>query len=191
MKRRFLTLSSLLLLITAPLWAEAETYKLDPVHSSVHFRVSHNSVSTFQGGFNAVDGQIVFDEANPSNTSFEITVDANSVDTRNERRDGHVKSPDFLNAAQFPNLTFKSQSVRKTGEDAYEVSGKITIRGVTKDITAVVRQIGARDLGRGGFRRGFSTELKINRRDFNVSYGNPEGLGDEVTLIIDVEAVRQ
>ena len=168
----------------------AATYDIDPVHSSVHFRVRHLSASNFQGRFNTVSGTLVFDEAQPEKSSIELEVAADSVDTRNEQLDDHIESPDFLNAKQFPVITFKSAGVAKKGDNRYEVSGKLTIRGITKDVTADVEHVGSSDMGRFGPRIGFSTTLTINRRDFQVNYGTADAVGDEVTLIIDIEGTR-
>jgi len=190
MQNRALLGASVLTLILAaglPATLAAETYQIDGVHSSVHFRVRHVNASMFQGGFNDVSGSLTFDEADPSKSSITVEVKADSVDTRVERRDGHVKSPDFLNAKQFPVITFKSTGFKKTGDKKYEVTGDFTLRGITKKLMVEVDYIGKSDMM--GPRIGFSTSFTINRRDFEVNYGTDEAVGDEVTLIIDVEAV--
>ncbi len=183
-------MSALLLAAPAQAWA-AETYSIDPVHTNVHFRVKHLSASIFQGRFNDISGQVVFDADDPSGSSIDIRIKAESIDARNDRLNGHIKSPDFLNAKQFPNLTFKSTSVRKTGERTYQISGQLSIRGVTKDLTVEAEHIGSSEFGRMGKRIGFSTSFTINRRDFNVNYGNDAQVGDELTIILDLEGVQR
>lgn len=190
MRNRALLAASVLTLILAtvlPASLAAETYQIDPAHSGVHFRVRHVSASMFMGRFDDVSGSLTFDEADPSKSSITVEVKADSVDTRVERRDGHIESPDFLNAKQFPVITFKSTSFKKTGDHKYEVAGQLTLRGVTKDLTVEVEHIGTSNMM--GPRIGFSTTFTINRRDFGVNYGTDEAVGDQVTLFIDVEGV--
>jgi len=190
MRNRALLAAFVLTLILGavlPASLAAETYQVDGVHSSVHFRVRHVSASMFMGSFNGVSGSLTFDEADPSKSSITVEVQADSVDTRNERRDGHVQSPDFLNAKQFPVITFKSTSFKKTGDHKYEVAGQFTLRGITKDVTVEVEHVGTSTMM--GPRIGFSTTFDINRRDFEVNYGTDEAVSDKVTLIIDIEGV--
>lgn len=178
---------SLILAAALPAALAAETYQVDGVHSSVHFRVRHVSASMFMGRFDDVSGSLTFDAADPSKSSITVEVKADSVDTRVERRDGHIESPDFLNAKQFPVITFKSKSWKKTGDKKYEVTGDFTLRGITKPLTVEVDYIGKSDMM--GPRIGFSTTFTINRRDFEVNYGTDEAVSDQITLIIDIEGV--
>jgi polyisoprenoid-binding protein YceI len=190
MRNRALLAASVLTLILAaalPATLAAETYQVDPTHSSVHFRVRHVSASIFQGRFNDVSGSLTFDEADPSKSSITVEVKAGSVDTRTERLNGHIMSPDFLNAKQFPVITFKSTGWKKTGDNKYEVTGQFTLRGITKDLTVEVEHIGTSNMM--GPRIGFSTSFTINRRDFEVNYGTDEAVGDQVTLLIEIEGV--
>jgi len=181
---------ALVLILAAGLPAAlaAETYKIDGTHSSAHFRVRHLSASIFQGRFNDVSGSLTFDEADPAKSSVTVEVKAGSVDTRDEELDGHVKGPDFLNAKQFPVVTFQSTRFQKKGDGTYEVTGNFTLRGITQELTVEARHVGSSNLGRFGPRIGFSTTFIINRRDFQVNYGTDETVGDEVTLVIDIEA---
>ena len=119
---------------------------------------------------------------------MKIEVKTGSVDTRTERLDGHIKSPDFLNAAQFPVLSFVSKSFKKVGTGTYDVVGDFTLRGVKKEITIRAEHIGTSEIR--GKRIGFSTTFTINRRDYQVNYGADEVVGDQVTLVIDVEAIK-
>ncbi len=169
--------------------ARADSYKVEAAHSTVIFRVKHVSASYYNGRFNDISGTIEFDPANPSSSSINLAIAADSVDTNNEQRDAHLRGPDFLNVKQFPTITFKSESVRKSGESTYSVTGKLSIRGVTRTVTASVEHVGSSEIGQFGPRTGFSTRITINRRDFNVNYGTDEVVGDNVELILDIEAI--
>jgi polyisoprenoid-binding protein YceI len=180
---------SLLLIVSAPVLA-AETYQLDPVHSSVVFRVKHLGVAYVYGRFNNPAGQLVFDEKMPSNSSIDMSVNVADVDTAHGKRDTHLKSPDFFNAESFPRITFKSGSFKKTGIDTYAVSGDLTLLGVTRPLTVVARQTGAGKDPWGGFRRGFATSFSVNRSDFGMDF-MLSGVSNEVEVQVSVEAVRK
>ena len=119
----------------------ADSYKVDPVHSSVVFSIKHFGVTDFYGDFKQISGTVTFDTADPSKSSVELTVPVESLDTRNEKRDQHLKSPDFFNAKQFPAITFKSNKIEGSG-DTYKISGDLTIHGVTKPITVEFKKGG-------------------------------------------------
>lgn len=183
--KRLLTLLATLALVIA-VRADAVTYKIDPTHSSVGFSIRH-LVSKFSASFTKVEGAITFDEAAPEKSSVEATVAIGSVSTANEKREGHLKSPDFFDEAKFPTATFKSTAWKKTGENTFDVTGDLTIRGTTKPVTFQVTLL-ATGPGMGGATlSGWEATTKINRNDFGVSYG-PKILGEEVTLNISIEA---
>jgi polyisoprenoid-binding protein YceI len=187
MKHRVTTVAlALLLALPALAAAAATTYNVDPVHSTVGFKVRH-FVTSVPGRFNDFAGTIVYDPENPAASKVEFTVQAASLDTRNERRDGHLKSADFFDVEKHPTLTFKSKKVSGSG-DALQLTGDLTIRGVTKEVTVPVEVLGTM-----GAKAGFATEFKIDRTDFGVAWnraaeGGGSILGDEVTIRIDVEA---
>jgi polyisoprenoid-binding protein YceI len=162
------------------------SYSIDPVHSSVLFRIKHLGASYFYGRFNEVHGTITFDEANPASSSIDVEVKIESVDTHAAKRDADLKGADFFNAATFPTATFKSKSWSKSG-DAYEVTGDLTIHGVTKPVTAKFEKTGTGKSQRGGSLIGFETVFNVKRSDFGVSY-MPDGLGEDVRIIIALEA---
>lgn len=166
-------------------------YVVDHVHSSILFRCKHNNAAYFYGRMNSFSGAIVLDEQNIANSSVTIEVDANSVDTAQERRDDHLRSPDFLNARQFPKITFKSNSVRRLPDGALEVRGSFTLRGVTKEITIKAHITGRGRTPQGREVIGFHTVFTIQRGDFNVRYGLGQGLDNEVQITASLEAVRQ
>ena len=131
----------------APLTAAvaADTYKVDPLHSTVIFRIKHLNVANFYGRFTDVGGKFVFDDADPSKSSVEVTIKAESVDTNDAKRNGHVKSADFLNARQFSKITFKSKTIKATENNQYKVSGDLTLHGVTKSLTVTIERTGEGD----------------------------------------------
>ncbi|MCB9915920.1 MAG: YceI family protein [Planctomycetes bacterium] len=161
------------------------TLTIDGVHSSMIFRIQHMDTAWFYGRFNRFGGKIQFDEEKPENSSVEFTVDATSVDTNSEQRDTHVKSPDFLDAKQFPELKFVSESVSREG-GVWKASGKLTAHGVTKPLTIEFEKSGE-SKGRGGERVvGFHTHFDFDRNDFGITYG--EGaLGKRVELWVSLE----
>jgi polyisoprenoid-binding protein YceI len=171
--------------------AQAVTYRIDPVHSFIIFRVKHLNTGFAYGRFNTFSGTIVVDERNPANSSIELEIDANSVDTGNSQRDDHLRSPDFFSARQFPKITFKSTRVRKINNTTVEVQGDLTVRGVTRPITARVTFTGKGRNQRGQEIIGFETTFTIRRSQFNINYGLNGGLADEVRVTFAVEGIRQ
>jgi len=168
----------------------ADTYNLDPAHSNAIFRIKHLNSSWFYGRFDDVQGTLVLDDADMSKWSINITVKTDSVDTHNEKRDTHLKSPDFFNAAQFPTLTFKSKKITAKANNIYTVTGDLTLHGVTKEVTTDFERLGPGKDPWGGTRSGAEAVLTIKRSDSGISF-MPDGLSDEVRLIVSVEGVKQ
>ncbi|MCX7992643.1 MAG: YceI family protein [Fimbriimonadales bacterium] len=158
--------------------AQAVTYRIDPVHSFIVFRVKHLNTGFAYGRFNSFTGTMVVDERNPANSSIELEIDANSVDTGNSQRDDHLRNPDFFNARQFPKITFKSTRVRKISNNTVEVQGNLTMRGVTRPITVRVEFTGKGRNQRGQEIIGFETTFTIRRSQFNINYGLNVALAD-------------
>jgi polyisoprenoid-binding protein YceI len=178
-------LLTLTLLLASATLIAAEPYQVDTVHSSVVFHVSHNTVGIAYGRFNEFEGQVEFDGDKP--TSFEVTVKTGSVDTANEKRDGHLRKPDFFNAKLFPEMTFTASKVEKSG-DGYKVSGDFTMLGVTKPATFEVKTTKAIE-SRGKKIRGVLAEGVIKRSEYGMNFGMG-GIGDEVTVIASFEVVN-
>ena len=165
-----------------------ETYQADPVHSSVIFRVKHANTAYFWGRFNDIMGAFALDSADPSQVKLEFQVKAASVDTGNAKRDQHLKSPDFLNAVQFPTITFASKSVEKT-RDAYLVTGDMTLHGVTKPITVRLTPTGTGRGPTGAQIGGIEANVTVRQSDFGIT--KMAGMiGDNVWINISVEGVR-
>jgi len=178
-----------LALFASPAAVRADTYSVDPVHSSLLFRIKHMNVSYVYGRFNNPEGTINVDEADPTKTSFDITVKVANVDTGNKNRDNHLKTPEFFNAEEFPTMTFKSTAV-KVGEDKkLEVTGNLTIHGQTKPVTATLEFVGAAST-RMGQRAGYDGMLTIKRTDFGMNQMT-DAIGDDVTIKIGLEGVKK
>lgn len=169
---------------------QADNYELDKAHTSIVFRVKHLNVSYFYGRFNDVDGGFSIDESNPANSKFDFTIQVESIDTNNEKRDNHLKSPDFFSAKQFPQLTFKSTGVTSAGENMLEVTGDLTCHGVTKSITVNVELTGTGEGPRGEPRAGFEAVFTIKRTDFGMDYMNGP-LSDEVKIMFAAEGIAK
>jgi polyisoprenoid-binding protein YceI len=188
MKISSLLLAAALASLSLPAHA-ADSYKIDPVHSSVVFGIKHVGVTNFYGVFKEITGTLAFDAADPSKSSVDLTVPVESIDSRHPKRDQHLKSPDFFNAQQFPALTFKSTKVEASG-DVYKITGDFTVHGVTKSITVDFNR-GPEGKGmEGEIRGGGETRFTIKRSDYGMTF-MPGALGDEVTLIISLEGIKQ
>lgn len=167
----------------------ADTYKVDPVHSSLLFGIMHLGITNVYGRFNDVSGEMVFDKEDPSKSSINLAVKVESIDTHEPKRDQHLKSPDFFNVKQFPTMTFKSTKVEANGDD-YKITGDFTLRGVTKPITVDFKK-GAEAKGmQGEIRTGGEARFMIKRSDFGMNF-MPEAVGDEVKILVSLEGIKQ
>lgn len=166
-----------------------ESFKIDPVHSKALFRVQHLGAGQFYGRFNEVTGTIAFDSTGDAGPDLDVSVAIASVDTGNEKLDGHLKSPDFFNAKEHPTMTFKSKSSKKVKDRIYEISGDLSIHGVTKPLTTQVEWTGTAEKAMGK-RCGFEAVFTIKRSDFSIKYMLENGgLGDDVRVIVSLEGV--
>jgi polyisoprenoid-binding protein YceI len=172
-------------------------YDLDPAHSVAAFKVRHLMISNVKGEFTRVSGSVDFDAANPANSAINITIDATSISTREPQRDEHLKSPDFLDVAKFPTITFKSEDVIPSGGGTYEVTGELTIHGVAQQVALAVEDVTPEAKDPWGFlRRGATASVTIDRKDFGLVWNSAletGGLmvGEDVHITIDVELVRK
>jgi polyisoprenoid-binding protein YceI len=172
---------------------DAGTWVIDPVHSSIIFSVRHLMVSTVRGRFGAFNGTIQVGPDNTTSVHAEVSID--SIDTGNEQRDGHLKSADFFDAAQYPLATFTSSEVRVGGDD-YVLDGKLTIKGVTKPVTLSVQFHGVHPGVGNDEVAGIEAAVVINRKDFGIDIDLPLGsggvvVGEKVTVSLAIEAVKQ
>ncbi len=171
------------------------TWTIDQSHAEIGFAVRHLMISTVRGRFGAVTGTVMFDESNFSNSTINVSVDVSSIDTRQEPRDAHLRSPDFFDAEKFPTMHFVSKRIE--GELAeFRIVGDLTIKGVTREVTLDASAEGRGMDPWGSERAGFSAKGKLNRADFGLTWNQALEAGgvvvsDEVKLSIDVELVRQ
>ncbi len=193
---RTLTLTTLALaaLLIPGAAGAADTYSIDLSHSEVSFQVRH-LLTKVRGSFDRFEGEIVHDTEDPSASSVRFTIDASSINTANDDRDGHLRSPDFFDTEKFPSITFESTSVTATGEGSYDVTGELTMHGVAREVTLPVTFLGEMSFG-GGTRAGFETSTTIDRKLWGISWNRAldQGgaiLGDEVAVEINLETVRQ
>jgi polyisoprenoid-binding protein YceI len=190
MSRRVRLASFALLALALPALA-ADTYTIDGEHASVVFKVKHLGMSYTWGRFNAVSGSFVLDEANAAASRLEVVIRTESIDTGNERRDRHLKNADFFDAAQFPEIRFVSKTVRKTEPTQFEVVGDLTMHGVTRPLTVTITKLGQGPDPWKQQRCGGELTFTIKRSDFGMSYGLPDVVGDEVTLYVSLEGIKQ
>jgi polyisoprenoid-binding protein YceI len=170
-------------------------WQLDPEHSLVEFSVKHMMIATVRGRFEQLEGTIVLDPADPTTATINVSIEAASIRTGIEARDQHLRSPDFLDAAGHPRLTFRSTSVRRLDGDTFEVVGDLTIRDVTRPVTLVARSLGMVTDPWGVERIGYSATTKIVRQDFGLTWNMVAEaggvlVGDEVKIAIEAELVR-
>jgi polyisoprenoid-binding protein YceI len=172
-------------------------WTIDPAHSGVHFSIRHMMVANVRGEFGKVSGRLVLDSRDVTRSRVEAIIDAGSINTREPQRDGHLKSADFLDVATHPTLEFRSTRIRRTGENALEVTGDLTIRGTTREMVLAVETDGVelRDPF-GNLRRGATVTTRFNRKDFGLTWNTALEtggvlVGDEVKVTIDVQFIRQ
>lgn len=175
----------------------AASYDIDPGHSSAHFSVRHMMIANVKGEFTKVSGTVTFDPENPAASKVEAVIDVSSIHTRDEQRDGHLKSPDFLDAASFPEIRFVSTSVTGDGEGEYKVEGDLSIHGVTKKVTLEVEGPTAEIKDPwGNTKAGANASTKIKRKDFGLTWNaalDAGGVlvGDDVSITLEVELTRK
>jgi polyisoprenoid-binding protein YceI len=173
--------------------AAADKFMIDKTHSSIQFSVSHMVISKIKGEFGDYTGSIVYDDKDITKSSFDVTIQVASIDTKDEKRDEHLRKPDFFDASTYPEITFKSKRVEKSG-DGFVAIGDLTMRGVTKEISMPFTVAGVITDPWGNTRMGASATLKLNRQDYGISFSQKldnGGLmvGDNVDIEIEIEAV--
>ena len=192
--RNTLTLFALAVLLGAVPASAQGTYSIDTTHSNVGFKIRH-LVAKVSGGFTEFDGSITADFDNLDASSVEFTIKTASIDTGNEKRDGHLRSADFFDAENHPEITFKSSKITKKDNDTYVVAGILKIRGVAQPVILNVDHLGEMQ-AMGGTRAGYEISTTLNRQDFEVSWNRTldQGglvLGDDVEVTINLEVVKQ
>ena len=176
--------------------AEAGEYMIDPDHSQVIFKVKHMGISTVTGRFDLIEGAYTFDDKDFSKSSVETTITTASINTNKQKRDDHLKSPDFLDVAKNPTITFKSKEVKKGDGEDIIIVGDLTINGVTKQVELDAEYGGKAQDPMGNERTAFTAETKIDRKDFGITWNktlDSGGLvvGDDVKIELEVEGIRK
>ncbi|HEU0087836.1 MAG TPA: YceI family protein [Pseudonocardiaceae bacterium] len=171
------------------------TYTIDPAHSRIGFVARHAMVTKVRGAFNEFEGTAVLEGDQPANSSAQVTIKAASIDTRNAQRDEHLRNNDFLAVESYPEITFVSTGVRRTGEASFELTGDLTIKGVTKSVTIPVSYEGTASDPFGNLRVGFEGAVTINRTDYGVTWNAALETGgvlvsDKIVLEFEISAIK-
>jgi len=193
MNRTFASFALVLALGSAlalPGHARADTFNLDPVHSFVVFQIGHMGISHVWGRAVGPTGSFTIDPADPTRSSIQVEVKAESIDTANTARDNHLHGPDFFDAKQFPTISFKSTAFKKTADNTYEVTGNFILHGVTKPLTVTLTRIGeGQKPAPMGYRAGYETTFTLKRSDFGMTT-MLDAVGDEVKLTVSLEGSK-
>jgi polyisoprenoid-binding protein YceI len=171
------------------------TYTIDPAHTRVGFVARHAMVTKVRGSFNEFEGTAVVDGTDLAASKVTLSIKTASIDTRNEQRDGHLRSNDFLAIEQFPEITFDSTTVRRTGDTTFELAGDLTIKGVTNSVTIPFEFEGAATDPFGNLRVGFEGSVTINRKDYGITWNAALETGgvlvsDKIVLEFEVSAIK-
>jgi polyisoprenoid-binding protein YceI len=194
---RIARLSALALLLAAPAFADTATWQIDPDHTSAQFAIRHLMVSTVRGTIGPVTGTVTIDDSDITRSTVSASIDAKGIDTRNQKRDDHLRSPDFFDVAKYPSLTFTSTKVEKTADGTYKVTGDLTIHGITKEaVLAVEGSPTPLQDPFGNTKVGGSATTRINRKDFGLTWsksldGGGVMIGDDVDITIDIELLKK
>jgi polyisoprenoid-binding protein YceI len=189
------TLLAAALIAASTVAARADVYNIDKGHSEVSFQVRH-LVTQVRGNFNDYQGTINLDPANLEHSSVDFQIKAASIDTNLPDRDKHLRSEEFFYVEKYPEITFKSKSIKKTGKDTYDVAGTLTMRGVSKEVTLPVAFLGMVKDPWGNEKAGFSTDLTLNRKDYGINWNAALDnggvvLSDDVKISINLETQKK
>lgn len=193
--KKVLTVVSMLAIVAAS-FAQTNSYKWDAVHSNINFELDYLGISEATGRFSQSEGSLMYSKADFSDAKIMVTVDVNSINTDNEQRDGHLKSPDFFDVEKHPKITFESKKFTKAGKDMYKVDGTLTMKGVTKDIITEAKYLGEKSDAYGQTYSLWKVDFEVDRQEYGVSFNktNAAGdyvLGDDVRMSINAKFVKQ
>jgi polyisoprenoid-binding protein YceI len=194
--KRILALFSTFVVLILPAFASAAVWKIDPDHSNVGFKVRHLMVSNVRGSFDKHSGTVDINDKDISKSRVEMTIDTASINTNVQKRDEHLRSPDFFDVAKYPTMTFVSKKVNRVGQDRLRVAGDLTLHGVTREVVLDVEGPSPESKDPwGNIRRGATATAKINRKDYGLVWNKALEtggvvVGDEVTITLDVEMIR-
>ncbi len=172
------------------------TYSIDAAHSEITFKIRHLMITNVNGRFTKFEGKMISDSDDFADAEIDFEADIDSINTNNEQRDGHLRTGDFFDAAQYPKLTFKSTSLQKEGGDIYKLNGDLTLHGVTKPITLSAEYGGASNDLYGNARIGFTLTGSLQRKDYGLEWNaaletGGVALSDEVKLMLDIQLIKQ
>jgi polyisoprenoid-binding protein YceI len=175
--------------------AAADTWTVDPAHSETTFTVRH-LLSKVSGRFDTFDAVVVTDAAKPEASSVEFTIQTASIDTNNDKRDAHLRSADFFDVEKYPTIAFKSTRIAALGQNRFDVTGELTMRGVTKQVTLPVEFLGTQKDPWGNEKAGFALQTTLNRKDYGIVWNQTLDaggylLGDEVQVSISLQVVKK
>ncbi|MDG5468769.1 YceI family protein [Deltaproteobacteria bacterium IMCC39524] len=192
-KRLFL----IVLILLIPHLSFAENWKIDPAHTAVEFKIKHLMISWVKGTFTDVKGSVVYDEAEPGKSSVNVEIATASVDTRNKKRDDHLRSPDFFDVATYPVMSFVSKDIVVTNGIPTQINGELTLHGETRTVTLDVEEFSPTITDPwGNTRRGASASATINRKDFGLTWNKALEaggvvVGEEVRISLEVELIKE
>ena len=190
MKLQHFLAMAMVLAFTLPATADDYVIDTEKAHAFIQFRIQHLGFSWVYGRFNTFEGRFKYDEKKPEDTEVEVSIDVASIDTNHAERDKHLRSPDFFEVKRYPKATFESTGYKPMGKEKGQLTGKLTIRGITRPVTLDVTHVGAGDDPWGGFRRGFHGTTTITMADFGIPY-NLGPSAREVELMLSIEGIRQ
>lgn len=195
--KKFIVSFITIIAFAVPTLALAATWNIDPDHSSVGFKVKHLMVSNVSGNFNKHSGVVEIDEKDITKSKVEVTIDTTSINTNVAKRDEHLRSADFFDVAKYPTMTFVSKKVAKAGKDRLNVTGDLTLHGVTKEVVLDVEgpSVESKDPW-GNFRKGATATTRINRKDFGLTWNaaletGGVVVGDEVIIVLEIEMIKK
>jgi polyisoprenoid-binding protein YceI len=172
------------------------TWKVDPAHSSAEFKVKHMMISNVKGKLHGISGVLTLDESDITRSHVEASIPLSSLTTGDEQRDGHLKGTDFFEAEKFPNMTFKSTEVRKTGTTEFAVVGELTLHGVTRNVSFAVEELSTPGKDPwGNIKLGLEATTRVNRKDFGLTWNSALEtggvlVGDDVHITLDIQFIK-
>lgn len=177
--------------VSLALGVNAEVFKIDTGHAEIGFSAKHMMVSNTKGTFNSFEGMIDYDIEKKMLISAQGTIETASIDTNNEKRDGHLRNEDFFHVEKFPKMTFQSTGVKKIGENEFELTGQLNVLGIDREVVLPVIISGPVDGRKGGKIIGVQSSTSLNRRELGIVHSPSAVIGDDVKINIEVEAVTQ
>jgi len=195
--KRFITSIAAIVTLAVPLFASASTWIIDPEHSNVGFKVRHLMVSNVRGNFEKFTGTVDLNDKDITKSRVEVTIDTNSINTNVQKRDTHLRSPDFFDVAKYPAMTFMSTRVAKAGGGKLKVTGNLTLHGITKEVTLDVEgPTGESKDPWGNTRKGATATTRINRKDFGLTWNKALEtggvvVGDDIAITLEIEMIKK